>query len=130
MTDQPNATTAPSAGPATRLLRHLADRLGATASVSTVYGQPVRNGTVTVVPVARVRLVVGAGGGGGGDGEQTGEGGGGGGAVSVTPVGYLELSEGATRFRRIRTPLSDLVIPAAVLLTAVRRLVVGARRRR
>src|SRR4051812_13285404 len=110
-------TEAREPGPATQLLRYLTERLGAVATVSAVYGEPVRNGAVTIIPVARVRLGLGAGG-GSAEGDQPGEGGGGGGGVSVTPVGYLELADGTTRFRRIRSPLADLAVPAAILLTA------------
>ncbi|MFL6077729.1 MAG: GerW family sporulation protein [Mycobacteriales bacterium] len=118
-----------AAGPATQLLRHLAERLGATATASTVYGEPVRNGDVTVIPVARVRLALGAGG-GSAEGDTPGEGGGGGGAASAVPIGYLELANGTTRFRRIRHPLADLAVPAALLLAVTARIVRAARKRR
>ncbi|MET9972827.1 hypothetical protein ABZZ80_44970, partial [Streptomyces sp. NPDC006356] len=36
------------------LLEHLADRLGGSASVTAVYGEPVTADGVTVIPVARV----------------------------------------------------------------------------
>jgi uncharacterized spore protein YtfJ len=119
-------------GPATQLLRYLTERLGATATVSTVYGEPVRNGAVTIIPVARVRIGLGAGG-GSAEGDTPGEGGGGGGAASATPVGYLELTDSGARFHRIRSPLADLAIPAAVVLlagaAAARRILRTAKRR-
>jgi uncharacterized spore protein YtfJ len=115
-------------GPATQLLRYLTERLSATATVSTVYGEPVRNGTVTIIPVARVRIGLGAGG-GSAEGDTPGEGGGGGGAASVTPVGYLELTDSGARFHRIRSPLADLAVPAAVLLVAAARVLRTMKRR-
>ena len=39
----------------------LAERLGASASASSVFGEPVERDGVTVIPVARVRWGVGGG---------------------------------------------------------------------
>lgn len=68
------------------------------------FGKPVRSGTRTVVPVASVFV---AGGLGFGDGtDQAGEeggGGGGGGTLQAKPVGFIDVSEGRARFRRIWT---------------------------
>jgi hypothetical protein len=75
----------------------LAERVGAAARASAVFGEPVEGQGVTVVPVARARWGFG-GGSGGRDGE---EGAGGGGGTAVSPVGYIELRAGEARFRRI-----------------------------
>src|SRR3954447_9763112 len=76
---------------------HLAERIGAAARASAVFGEAVQGQGVTVIPVARAKWGFG-GGSGGRDGEQ---GAGGGGGTSVSPVGYIELRAGEARFRRI-----------------------------
>ncbi|WP_327051800.1 GerW family sporulation protein [Halomicrococcus gelatinilyticus] len=73
------------------------DRLRESATVETVYGDPIERGGRTVVPVANVRY--GFGGGWGTDDEE-GEGGGLGGGTAATPVGALEVDEERTRFVR------------------------------
>src|SRR4051794_41682436 len=75
----------------------LAERVGAAARASAVFGDAVEHEGVTVIPVARAKW--GFGGGSGGRGEEEGAGGGGG--TSVSPVGYIELRAGEARFRRI-----------------------------
>lgn len=84
-------------------IEQLAQRLGISASAATVYAQPVERGDVTVIPVAKARYGFGGGSGTGKTGE---EGSGGGGGVSVTPIGYIEIKGGNTRFRKIRDPQS------------------------
>ncbi len=78
------------------ILTTLADRLGGRFSASTVFGSPVEREGVTVIPVATVRFGLGGGGGEDSSGGQNGEGGGG--AGSGTPVGYIELKDGRSRF--------------------------------
>jgi uncharacterized spore protein YtfJ len=75
-----------------------------------VYGTPVERDGITIIPVARARYGFG-GGGGGGTQEQgtTGSGAGAGAGVSLTPVGYIELREGRSRFRPIRSSVVPLV---------------------
>ena len=75
-------------------LDRMAERLGAQATVAAAFGQPIDRGDVTVVPVARVRLRIGAG------GNRRGRVRAGGGA-SASPVGYLEIGDGGTRFRSV-----------------------------
>ncbi|MCU0306947.1 MAG: sporulation protein [Thermoleophilia bacterium] len=101
----------------------LAERVGARAGAQVAYGVPVERDGVTVIPVARTRWGFGGGSGHGGDpaGAQ-GEGSGGGGGVVVSPIGYIELSEGRARYRPIRDPLR--VIPGALLALAVVALLV------
>lgn len=79
------------------LLRNLSERLGQSASVKSVYGEPVTAGDRTVVPVAKVFYSFG-GGGGRRRVEQDGSGGGGGGMVAASPAGALEVTPGGTRF--------------------------------
>lgn len=80
------------------LVESLAQRLGATATATTIFGTPIERGDTTVVPVAKAAY-----GFGGGSGERSGEeGSGGGGGVRVTPVGFIEIRPGTVRYRPIR----------------------------
>ena len=91
---------------ATTLLDRMANRLGDNARAEVVFGDPVTQDGLTVIPVAKVRWGFGGGAGAGSDdgkdGEDYGEGGGGAGAVSATPVGYIEISSGRAEYRPIR----------------------------
>jgi uncharacterized spore protein YtfJ len=115
--------------PADRLLERLAELIGARATVQTVFGEPVRQGDLTVIPVARVRWGFG-GGGGRSDGAPAGQasGSGGGGGVAADPVGYLELTADGATFRPIRDAypspgfLLAAGITAAIVLRAFARL--------
>ena len=78
-------------------MRNLGERLGQSASVKNVYGDPVLSGDRTVVPVAKVFYSFGGGGGRGRSGED-GSGGGGGGMVAASPAGALEVTPAGTRF--------------------------------
>jgi uncharacterized spore protein YtfJ len=89
---------------AQEILQGLSERFAGTASVKQVYGEPIRAGARTIVPVARVQYFLG---GGGGSGEHKGEhaerplsggGGGGGGWVKASPAGALEISETSVRY--------------------------------
>jgi uncharacterized spore protein YtfJ len=84
------------------LIQRIAEKLGATVKASTVFGDPVERDGLTVIPVARARW--GFGGGGGTSQPERGPdgGGGGGGAMSITPVGYIEIGHGQTTFRPIQ----------------------------
>jgi uncharacterized spore protein YtfJ len=75
----------------------LAERVGAAARASAVFGEAVDGQGVTVIPVARAKW--GFGGGSGVREDQQGTGGGGG--TSVSPVGFIELRAGEAHFRRI-----------------------------
>jgi uncharacterized spore protein YtfJ len=83
------------------LLQKMGDTLGSTATVKSVFGEPIRMNGKTVVPVAKVAYGFGAGAGTGKSGahpDRLGEGGGGGGGVRAFPAGALEITEGRTRF--------------------------------
>ena len=86
------------------LTARLAEKLGSSAHASAVFGAPVKQATITVIPVAKSRYGFGAG---SGD-----EGSGGGGGVAVSPVGWIEISDDGSRFR----PLRPRGIVAAVLV--------------
>ena len=85
---------------AAELLQKMGDTLGSTATVKSVFGEPIHANGKTVVPVAKVAYGFG---GGAGTGkvdapDRHGEGGGGGGGVRAFPAGALEITEGNTRF--------------------------------
>lgn len=76
----------------------LVEKFGTKATVKTVYGDPIEHGEMMIIPVATVLY-----GAGGGEGDKNGYGGaGGGGGIKVTPIGYIELKNGESKFRPIR----------------------------
>jgi uncharacterized spore protein YtfJ len=99
----------------------IAERIGSSAGVKAVFGEPVESEGVTVIPVAKVRW--GAGGGGGGEGADEGFGGGGGAAAA--PHGFIELRGGEARYRRVRRPMRTLLLAlgAALLCAAAGALI-------
>jgi uncharacterized spore protein YtfJ len=126
----------------------LVERLGASASASSVFGDPVEREGVTVIPVARVRWGMGGGSGRGtgagrgrgrgrgrGKAEETGEptkqgeqaeqneGTGGGGGVQASPLGFIELRGGQARYRRVHDPLrlaiAGLLLPITIAAGAI-----------
>jgi hypothetical protein len=124
------ARDATGPAPADRLLERLAELIGAKAGVGAVFGEPVQNGSLTVIPVARIRWGFG-GGGGRADGPETGpaSGSGGGGGVAADPAGYLELGPEGAVFRPIREPYPGPLfllasgIAAAIVIRAVARVI-------
>ncbi len=93
-------------GAADRFIGTMAEKLGAVARASTVFGEPVERDGITVIPVAKARWGFGGGAGQrsetGDDGEHE-EGAGGGGGVQVTPVGFIEMRNNEAYFRPIRS---------------------------
>jgi len=85
---------------AAELLQKMGDTLGSTATVKSVFGEPIHANGKTVVPVAKVAYGFGGGAGTGKheSADRHGEGGGGGGGVRAFPAGALEITEGSTRF--------------------------------
>ena len=119
-----------SSTPADRLLERLAELVGARANVQAVFGDPVRQDSLTVIPVARVRWGFGGGGGradGSPDGSASGSGGGGG--VAADPIGYLVIGPDGSTFRPIREPYPSPLfliasgLTAAIVLRALARLI-------
>jgi uncharacterized spore protein YtfJ len=117
-------------GPADSFMERLAERIGARASVTAVFGEPVERGDLTVIPVARVRWGIGGGTGSGGDeAGSSGEGSGGGGGVAADPVGFVEIGPDGATFRPIvqpyPSPLFLLVsgVTAAIILRALARVI-------
>lgn len=92
---------------ASDLLQKIAETLGTTATVKSVFGDPIQVNGKTVVPVAKVAYGFGGGFGAGKNGtvpDGQGEGGGGGGGVRAFPAGALEITDDTTRF----VPFSDV----------------------
>ena len=92
--------------PIQELFKSISERVQSTASVKAVYDEPISAEGKTIIPVARVVYGFGAGG-----GSQSGQpasddggeplqavGGGGGGGVSVTSLGFIEVTASETRF--------------------------------
>jgi uncharacterized spore protein YtfJ len=89
----------------------LAQKLGITANAKYIYAEPVERDGVTVIPVAKAAYAFG---GGSGKNEDE-EGGGGGGGVMLTPVGYIEIKSGQTRFCPNRDWISLLPMMAVTV---------------
>jgi uncharacterized spore protein YtfJ len=85
-------------------VQSIVERLQTSASVKTVYGEPIKVDGKTIVPVARIAYGFGMCSCGKKGQEQEKEGkdqqscGGGGGGLSIRPAGILEITEGETRF--------------------------------
>ncbi len=100
---RPKPAKARAAGAAERRgagrgLRRVLDRA---TGARLCYGEPVRAGERTVIPVARV---VGAGGWGFGRGGDDGTGHGGGGYLDARPVGFIEVAPEGTRYVALPDP--------------------------
>jgi uncharacterized spore protein YtfJ len=83
------------------LLQKMGETLGSTATVKSVFGEPIHANGKTVVPIAKVAYGFGGGAGKGNDGadpERQGENGGGGGGMRAFPAGALEITDTHTRF--------------------------------
>jgi uncharacterized spore protein YtfJ len=137
-----DARKAGDAGSIDGFIERIADRVGGTASVRAVFGEPIERGGITVIPVAKVRWGFGGGAGtgpipvgpgrpgdspfadalnaSGGTSETapTTSGSGGGGGVTADPIGWLEIGpEGAT-FRPISSPMPSPAFLLAAGATA------------
>ena len=104
-------------------LKGFVEQIRDTATVKTIYGEPVVAEGKTIIPVARVRYGFGGGGGtqeqgpapaeGGGPRQNVGAGGGGG--VDVSPIGFIEVTPGETRF--VSFEERSRIIKAAFILS-------------
>lgn len=83
-----------------QFIQSVVDRLQTTASVKTVFGEPIEVKGRTLIPVARVAygFCVGSGPGKQASEESKETRTGGGGGVGVRPAGVLEITEETTRF--------------------------------
>ena len=112
-----------------QLFQTISERIQKTASVRTVFGDPVSAEGRTVIPVARVRWGFG-GGGGSNESEDAGEkgpgsqGAGGGGGIEVNPIGYIEVTSlGSTyvSFEDRKRAVRALLILGVLALFLLRR---------
>ena len=105
----------------------LAHRLGLPAGANLVFGARVEHDGMVVIPVAKAAWGIG----GGIDGAK--DSGGGGGGASVTPFGYVQISDGEARFHRIFSPLNAVAViiagtaGTALMLRALGRLLTAFR---
>ncbi|MEU8379640.1 spore germination protein GerW family protein [Streptosporangium sp. NPDC048865] len=97
------------------------DKVRDSATVTRVFGEPITQGGVTVIPVARV----GGGGGGGGGrqegGENPGEGSGGGFGAAATAAGVYVIKDGQVSWQPAidynKIILGGQVVAVVALLT-------------
>jgi len=108
-------------------IQPIAELIERSLSIRHVYGDPVIQGETTVIPVAKVTYGFGAGGGSARPRRRSGAGeaalpegaraeaggSGGGGAVTMTPLGVVEIGPEGTRFVRFR-PWEPLLGAAAL----------------
>lgn len=115
---------------ATDWLQKFGETFGSSATVKSVFGEPVHAHGRTVVPIAKVAYGFGGGfgsGKGAADAARQGEGGGGGGGVRAYPAGALEISDSGTRF----VPFIDFrLVAIAFAAGALIGSLVPSRRRR
>src|SRR5438034_8020219 len=100
-------------------LRELARRLEDAANAKTIFAAPIERDGATIVPIAKARWGMGGGPGvrpGGAGSPARGPGGGGG--AMVSPIGYIELRNGMSKFRPIRDPARTLPLLIAAGITA------------
>jgi len=111
-----------------QFVQSILDRLQSTASIKTVYGDPIEARGKTIIPVAKVVYGFGAGSGKGKkiesqEDEHAGTGIGGG--IAVKPAGVLEITQEGTRF----IPISQTGKIVGVLLVGLLLGVILAGRR-
>lgn len=101
-----------------------------TVSIKRVFGEPIVQDGITIIPVARV---MGGGGGGGGkqEGERPSKGTGGGGGFGITATGVFVIKDSEVRWQPAvdvnRIVLAGQLVLVAALLTV--RSIVRARAR-
>jgi len=121
------AEAAASPGVVDTFFGGLAHRLGLPAGANLVFGDRVEHDGMVVIPVAKAAWGIG----GGIDGAK--DSGGGGGGASVTPFGYVQISDGDARFHRIFSPLNAVAMivagtaGTALMLRALGRLLTALR---
>jgi uncharacterized spore protein YtfJ len=110
------------------LLASMAEKVGATARVGAVFGEPVEKDGHTVIPVAQTMWGSGAG---SGTSDEDGFAGGAGGGAITRPIGYIEVTGQGASFVPLQKPWQDaklvLAWAAAIWLVgrALSRLVRG-----
>jgi uncharacterized spore protein YtfJ len=112
----------------------LYDKMAGTANAAVAFATPQKHDDLTVIPVASVGWKFGSGTGTRRAKEQreAQRGMGVGGAMSVSPVGFIEVKEGTARFRPIFTPdaiMKMLIVAGLIALGMIRGLGSLPRRR-
>lgn len=111
-------------------LQLIFEHLQSSASVKTVYGEPMTVEGKTIIPVAKVAYGLGAGAGPAkksSDQIEDKEVGGGGGGISCRPVGIIEITKEETRF----IPIDDRrKLAGALIIGLILGLWLGTRRSR
>lgn len=109
--DMPAEVSGPASGPI-----GIIERARDAITVKRVFGDPIRQGDVTIVPAAHVR-----GGGGGGSGQGPNGEGGGGFGVSSSPAGAYVIKNGSVTWQPAldlnRTIFMGQVVAIVALLT-------------
>ena len=85
-------------------MEQLAHDLGGNADTNLVFAEPVDRDGITIIPVAKVRYFVG--GGGAKSPMSSANGSGAGGRMRATPLGYIEVKDGVSRFINIYDPMA------------------------
>ncbi len=98
------AARAAAAGGVPGLIASMAEKVGATARVGAVFGEPVERDGLTVIPVAQAMWGSGAGSGGS---DEDGSGSGAGGGALTRPLGYIEMTGRTATFVPLQKPWQD-----------------------
>ena len=97
------------------------DRFHHIAKTETVFGEPLKVGDITLVPVSKVSIGFGAG--GTGKEDKGGSGAGTGGGVTVTPVALVSISKDGVDVHPFEKEWGDLGSLLALAPEAVKKLV-------
>ncbi|MEA5388937.1 spore germination protein GerW family protein [Haloarculaceae archaeon H-GB11] len=112
----------------------LVEQLAHGLQVGSVFGDPIETEAGTIIPVAKGGYGTGFGGGVGepaSEEEATGSGGGWGGGISVSPAGYIEITDDDIRYVSVGSKRRGLLAFAAGLaLGAVASRLLGGGRNR
>ena len=120
------------AGRIQQFFQSLGERLQGSASVKTVYGEPIVVEEKTIIPVARVAYCFGGGlrsrkKSGNGKEQKDGDEEGGGGGLAASPAGVLEITREDTRFVAIG---EERKLAWALILGLFLGVLIGRRRSR
>lgn len=112
-------------------IMELVEQTKDSATVKRVFGEPIRHGDVTVIPVAKIAQG-GGGGSGKSEGDQPSQGAGGGFGFGATPAGVFVIKDGDVRWQPVldinRIVLGGQIVGIVLLLTI--RTIVKRRRKR
>jgi len=97
------------------------DRFHHIAKTETVFGEPLKVGDITLIPVSKVSIGFAAG--GGGKDDKSGAGAGSGGGVTVTPVALVSISKNGVEAHPLTNEIGDLGSLLAVAPDAVKKLI-------